>query len=239
MIVFVPTPPEREKWPHGLEFGVSTTMSYPASVPRYVDKVFVDISLRRARAGASLHEYIKFVSKVRAKAPWAELWIVFPDVYCSAAETRRNYEKFKRLAAAVPPLKRHVYVAQEFWKVLDFPGDADVVAVPARRQCDVNCSKKPDICTARIIEFIRSIRGRQIHLLGPPVRVLRAVQHLITSFDTTAYKFANGRDLKEMLGGGWRMARHKENTAEIFLFRWLERAGLLDFENRKLTDERP
>jgi hypothetical protein len=223
MIVFVPTPPPPEKWPPGIEFGVLTTMSFPVAVPRHVDKAFVDLSLRGARTGVELHRYAKFVAKVRAKAPWAELWIVFPDAYCNAAETRRRYDKFKKLAGLVPPPKRHVYVAQEFAD--DPPEDADVVALPARRQCGVDCSREPDTCAARIIEYVRNLRRRKwIHLLGPSLRTLRAVRHLADSFDTASYRRAVDSELKRMTGGKWQATK---DVMDVFLFRWLEKAGLL------------
>jgi hypothetical protein len=232
MIVFVPTPPPPEKWSPGLEFGTLTTMSFPVSVPRYVNKVFVDISLRRTRIGVELHDYAKFIGKVRAKAPWAELWIVFPDAYCDASETRRRYEKFKKLASLVPPPKKYVYVAQEF--ATDVPKDADVVALPARRQCGVNCSREPDVCAARIIAYIRNVgdRGR-IHLLGPSLCVLRATHHLVSSFDTASYRRAVDKELKLLMGGKWQATKE---VMEVFLFRWLEKAGLL---GKKLAFDEP
>jgi len=222
VIVFVPTPPPRERWPLGIEFGVLTTMSFPVPVPRHVDKAFVDISLRRARVGVELHDYAKFVGKVRAKAPWAELWIVFPDAFCDATETRRLYDKFKKLASLVPPPKKYVYVAQEFWRVADVPEDVDVVALPARRQCYTNCSREPDVCAARIIAYIRNyMRDRWIHLLGPSLRVLRAVHHLADSFDTASYRYAVDKTLKQ--GGRWQATK---DVMEVFLFRWLEKANV-------------
>ena len=221
MIVFVPTPPPKEKWPPGIEFGVLTTMSFPVAVPRYVDKAFVDISLRRTRVSMQLYDYAKFVSKVRAKAPWVELWIVFPDAFCDAAETRRNWDKFKKLASLVSPPKRYIYVAQEF--VSDLPEDVDVVALPARRQCYTNCSREPDICVARIIAYVRNyIQNRRwIHLLGPSLRVLRAVHHLAGSFDTASYRRAVDKEMKQLLGGKWQATK---DVMEVFLFRWLEKA---------------
>jgi hypothetical protein len=233
MLVFVPTPPPKEKWPLGIEFGVLTTMSFPVPVPRYVDKVFVDISLRRTRVGVELRDYAKFVGKVRAKAPWAELWIVFPDAFCNAAETRRKYEKFKKLAGLVPPPKKYVYVAQEFWRVADVPEDVDVVALPARRQCDVDCSKKHDVCAARIIAYIRYMRDRWIHLLGPSLRVLRVTHHVADSFDTASYRRAVDKELKQMMGGRWQATK---DVMEVFLFRWLEKANLLE---KGLTFDKP
>jgi hypothetical protein len=223
MIVFVPTPPPLEMWPPGLEFGVLTTMSFPVPVPKHVDKVFVDLSLRGARFGVELHHYAKFVCKVRAKAPWAELWIVFPDAYCNASETRRRYDKFKKLAGLVSPPKRYIYVAQEF--VSDLPEDADVVALPARRQCHNNCSREPDICAARIIAYVRNLRDKRwIHLLGPSLRTLRAVHHIADSFDTASYRRAVDATLKQMMGGKWQATK---DVMDVFLFRWLEKAGLL------------
>jgi len=230
MIVFVPTPPPRERWPAGIEFGVLTTMSFPVPVPRHVDKAFVDISLRRTlrrtHASVELHDYAKFVGKVRAKAPWAELWIVSPDAFCDAAETRRRFEKFKKLTGLIPPPKKYVYVAQEFWRVSDVPEDADVVALPARRQCYTNCSREHDICAARIIAYVRNyVRGRRwTHLLGPSLRVLRATHHLVDSFDTASYRRAVDKQLKQMMGGRWQATK---DVMELFLFRWLEKANLL------------
>ncbi|MEM3457554.1 hypothetical protein [Thermofilum sp.] len=231
MIVFVPTPPPPEKWPPGIEFGVLTTMSFPVSVPKYVDKAFVDLSLRRARVGVEFHDYAKFIGKVRAKAPWAELWIVFPDAYCNATETRRNYDKFKKLASLVSPPKKYIYVAQEF--ASDLPEDADVVALPARRQCYTNCSREYNICVARIVAYVRNyVQDRRwIHLLGPSLRVLRAVHHLADSFDTASYRRAVDKELKQMMGGKWQATK---DVMEVFLFWWLEKAL-----GKKLTFDKP
>jgi len=232
VIVFVPTPPPRERWPPGIEFGVLTTMSFPVPVPRHVDKAFVDLSLRRTRIGVELHDYAKFVGKVRAKAPWAELWIVFPDTFCDAAETRRKYEKFRKLASLVSPPKKYIYVAQEF--VSSLPEDVDVVALPARRQCYTNCSREPDVCAARIIAYVRNyMRDRWIHLLGPSLRVLRVTHHLADSFDTASYRRAVDQETKRLSGGKWQATK---NVMETYLFRWLEKAGLL---GRGLTFDEP
>jgi len=232
VIVFVPTPPPRERWPPGIEFGVLTTMSFPVPVPRHVDKAFVDLSLRRTRIGVELHDYAKFVGKVRAKAPWAELWIVFPDTFCDAAETRRKYEKFRKLASLVSPPKKYIYVAQEF--VSSLPEDVDVVALPARRQCYTNCSREPDVCAARIIAYVRNyMRDRWIHLLGPSLRVLRVTHHLADSFDTASYRRAVDQETKRLSSGKWQATK---NVMETYLFRWLEKAGLL---GRGLTFDEP
>jgi hypothetical protein len=75
MIVFVPTPPPPEKWPPGIEFGVLTTMSFPVPVPRFIDKVFVDLSLRRTRVGVEFHMYARFVGKVRAMEVFLFRWL--------------------------------------------------------------------------------------------------------------------------------------------------------------------
>ena len=233
MIVFVPTPPPRERWPPGIEFGVLTTMSFPVPVPRYVDKAFVDVSLRGARTGVELHDYAKFIGKVRAKAPWAELWIVFPDAFCDAAETRKNFETFLKIAQHVPPPKKYVYVAQEFWRIYDPPDGADVVALPARRQCDVDCSKDPDTCATRILAFLSAKRDKWIHLLGPALRVLRQVYRKIDSFDTASYRRAVDQETKRLSGGKWQATK---NVMETYLFRWLEKAGLL---GRGLTFDEP
>jgi hypothetical protein len=230
MIVFVPTPPPPERWPPGIEFGALTTMSFPTSVSRYVDKVFVDLSLRGARIGVEFRDYAKFISKVRAKAPWAELWIVFPDAYCNATETRKNFEIFLKTAQHVSPPKKYVYVAQEFWRVYDPPDGADVVALPARRQCDADCSRDPDICATRILAFLSTKRDRWIHLLGPALRVLRKVHHKIDSFDTASYRRAVDKETKLLSGGRWQATK---DVMETYLFRWLERAL-----GKKLTSDK-
>jgi hypothetical protein len=101
-------------------------------------------------------------------------------------------------------------VAHNFWTVYNPPQEADVIALPARQQCDVKCDKYPGICARRIVDFLaRHVEYRPIHLLGVVLSRQR-----FDSIDTTAYH---------------RQIRSKQDKAKLttFLTRWLIGAGIL------------
>ena len=222
MIVFVPDPILSPS--PALRFGLLATLSFPTS--RRTDLLMVDVGKRAAQLGVSIHDYYRFAWRTAARTGAAEVRVVFPDAFCNPQRTRELFYRFLRIAG------RHwlkIYVAHNFWETYDPPPEADIIGLPARQQCDVSCSRSPETCAARIINFLASrLEKRPVHLLGPSLRALRLVlasRQPFGSFDTIAYRRAVDSELKEMQGGKWNVGKGMET---LFLRRWLERAGLLE-----------
>ncbi len=224
MIIFVPDPISSP----ALKFGLLATLSYPTS--RRAELLMVDIGKRAAQIGVSIHDYYKFAWRTAARTGAAEVRVVFPDVFCDPARTRELFYRFLRMTRKHGWLK--MYVAHNFWETYDPPPEADIIALPARQQCGVSCSKSPETCAARIINFLASrVEDRPVHLLGPALRTHRLVlasRWPVSSFDTTAYRQAVDAETKRVINGKRYIERSiNDVVASTFLHRWLERAGLL------------
>jgi len=224
MIIFVPDPISSP----ALKFGLLATLSYPTY--RRAELLMVDVGKRAAQIGVSIHDYYKFAWRTAAQTGAAEVRVVFPDAFCDPARTRELFYQFLRMTRRHGWLK--MYVAHNFWEVYDPPPEADIIALPARQQCGVSCSKSPETCAARIINFLASrVEDRPIHLLGPALRTLRLViasRWSFASFDTTAYRQAVDAEMKRIINGKRYIERSiNDVAASTFLHRWLERAGLL------------
>lgn len=223
MIVFVPDPISPSPSP-SLRFGLLATLSFPAS--RRSELLMIDVGKRAAQLGVSIHDYYRFAWRMAARAGAAEVRVVFPDAFCNYARTRELFYQFLRMTRKHGWLK--IYVAHNFWEVYDPPPEADIIGLPARQQCGVSCSRSPETCAVRIINFLASrAEKRPIHLLGPSLRTLRLVlasRQPFGSLDTIAYRRAVDNELKSLQGGKWNVNKGMET---LFLTRWLERAGLL------------
>jgi len=202
-------------------------------------KTLVDIGLRAAQAGADAASYLRLVS--RAVAASEEAYAVVPDAFCNPAKTVEHYMRY------APAIRRRgakaVLVLQSFYRDFDAYGelihDADVVALPARRHCDVSCSAHPRLCAERIERALRWLGSTRVHLLGPAARVLKALgpaalRH-VHSFDTASYRRAPNMELKMRNGGRWNIPRGAE---EEWLLAWLRQAGVDEVLNlRGLVDQ--
>jgi len=221
MIIFVPDPISSPS--PALGFGLLATLSFPTS--RRSELLMVDVGKRAAQLGVSIHDYYRFAWRTATRTGASEVRVVFPDAFCDPSRTRELFYQFMRVAGRHGWLK--IYVAHNFWEVYDPPPEADIIGLPARWQCYTSCSRSPETCAARIINFLASrVEDRPIHLLGPALRTLRLVlasRQQFGSFDTIAYRRAVDSELKNMQGGKWNVGKGMETQ---FLSRWLERAGL-------------
>lgn len=221
MIVFVPDPISSPS--PALKFGLLATLSFPTS--RRSELLMVDVGKRAAQIGVSIHDYYRFAWRTAARTGVAEVRVVFPDAFCDPQRTRELFYQFLRMTRRHGWLK--IYVAHKFWETYDPPPEADIIALPARQQCVTSCSRSPEVCATRIINFLATrVEDRPVHLLGPALRTLRLVlasRQPFGSFDTIAYRRAVDGELKAMQGGKWNVGKGME---ALFLTRWLERAGL-------------
>ena len=225
MIIFVPDPTLSPS--PALRFGLLATLSFPTL--RRSELLMIDVGKRAAQLGVSIHDYYRFAWRTAARTGAAEVRVVFPDAFCNPQRTRELFYQFMRVTS------RHwlkIYVAHNFWETYDPPPEADIIALPARQQCDVSCSRSPETCAMRIINFLASrVEKRPVHLLGPALRTLRLVlasRWQISSFDTTAYRQAVDSEAKKIINGKRYIERSiNDAVATTFLRRWLERVGLL------------
>lgn len=166
------------------------------------EEILVDVGIAAARQGINFSQYMDFVRRIWQKSH-ATLYVVVPDVFASWRKTYENYLKYAR------ELKRFgkvVYVAQEF--VFPPDVDADVVALPGRRQGPYECYKHPLFCAYNVKWFVeeRYDRDAPIHLLGPAKRELIFLRtwgtlQRITSLDTTAHHLKPSEDAGRISGG--------------------------------------
>jgi hypothetical protein len=179
------------------------------------DEVLIDIGLRAAIGGVSISTYIKFVQKVKINIRAEVYYVVVPDVYNDFEKTYRNWVRYSKVLARYGKL---VYVAQGFVVPRDW-GDLkpELVALPAKSQNGVSCSRNPAYCVENITNFIDRYGTKfNIHLLGPPKPVLTALSRqgdldYITSIDTSAYRKS-----------GERLPRRGEKYVCMLLKKWLE-----------------
>jgi len=198
----------------GVEVGCMCSLSSCECVRRGVP-VFVDVGLAGARFGVDFGRYIRLVQRVSAVA--GDVYAVVPDVFCDVEATVRNWKRWARQvgrhAKTVLVLQRF-YEPHELEKYRDIIQDAWMAALPSRRHCDVYCLERPRLCAERVERALRVLRGVEVHLMGPPASVLRAlggVLNDVKSIDTSAYRKP-----------GWRIATRGEDKTE-YLAVWLRR----------------
>jgi hypothetical protein len=169
---------------------------------RGAEEVLIDVGMAKAESGVNFSEYLEFVKKVWEKIS-AKLIIVVPDTMGNWKLTYRNYLRYSRELRRFGSL---AYVAQEF--VLPQDVDADVVALPARRQGPYECRQHPLFCAFNVKWFVeeRYDRGAPIHLLGPAKLELHFLKmwgtlQRIASLDTTAHHLKPSGDAGRVSGG--------------------------------------
>jgi len=178
------------------------------------EAALIDIGLKRALSGVAVSDYVKFVSKVKARLRADTYYIIVPDAYNSFDGTYKNWLKY------APALKRHgelVYVAQEFKLPREWGSvEPALIALPAHSQFYRNCFREPNYCAANIMRFMAQYNGclclwvytTQTELLLQ----LKRWGYLdrIVSFDTASYRRAPNKKAKEMLGGKWQVVKGLE-----------------------------
>ena len=197
-------------------------------------KILVDVGLTRARQGFAASEYIIYVKNTKPT------WAIAPDKF---GDFRTTLAQWFRNSSTISKYSAPIFVAQEFYRshVLDAVLDLqrmkviERVALPMRQHPDVSCSARPRLCAERAERTLRILCGTvsHVHLLGPPLRVVRMLRSALVqcerqgsavSFDTTAYKRAANNALKQQLGGRW-MPRNSVE-ASMMLEAWLRQALL-------------
>jgi len=228
MIIFVSDPiPEGVD---GIEFGCLCSLAKCGCIGQS-GRTLVDVGLTYAQEQAiPLKRYMSYISKA---VRYGETYAVVPDAFCDQEKTVAN---FRRYARAIRQRGANtVLVLQRFYETLDAYRDviheADIVALPAHRHCDVSCASQPRLCAQRISNaLIPLARGMRlyVHLLGPTVRTLRALGHMLEdvySFDTTSYRKAPSATAKRELAGRWQVP--DSETAKKWLLQWLRQAGII------------
>jgi len=194
-------------------------------------KTLVDIGLTYAQAQTIPLK--RYMSLINAAVKHGETYAIVPDVFCNPEKTVTSYRRYAK--AIRQRGAKTVLVLQRFYESLDVYRDvlheADVVALPAHRHCDVSCVSKPRLCAERISHALAPLAKEMklcVHLLGPTVRTLRALNPVlrdICSFDTTSYRWAPTQQVADELGGK-RLAVSRE-MARRWLLQWLKKAGVI------------
>ncbi|MFZ8811764.1 MAG: hypothetical protein ACO2PN_27160 [Pyrobaculum sp.] len=194
---------------------------------------FVDIGLTVAKSGDfPLARYLTLIRRARAH------WAVAPDAF---GNFRATLAQWFRYASVIARFTTPIFVAQEFHRprILDTTLDlahlrvVRRVAFPMRQHPDVSCGVQPRLCAERAERALRVLCNiaDHIHLLGPPLRVVRLLRDVLrqcerqgtaVSFDTSAYRRAPNSSIKRQLGGRWQPRDSAE--AEMMLEAWLRQA---------------
>jgi len=171
--------------------------------------LMVDVGISAARHGLSFIDYVKLVDRAVSSASWQSVRIIVPDVF---NDHRATVERWRKYA---PTLRRYgelVFVAQQLQPPPeDLDPRPDIVAVPARRLGDIDCSKAHLRCAQYIAKFVEDYHSSfRIHLLGPAARALRHLRRwgilkYVESFDTATYRRAPTSKLKRENGGKWQV----------------------------------
>jgi len=185
--------------------------------------LMVDVGISAARFGFSLIDYVKLVDKAVSSANWQSVRIIVPDAFDNHKLTVERWRKY------APALRRYgelMFVAQQ----LQPPPEGldprpDIVAVPARRVGDIDCSRAHMRCAQYIARFIEDYHAMyRIHLLGPAARALRHLRRwgtlkYVESFDTATYRRAPTARLKRENGGKWQAT--DTDTACVWFKAWM------------------
>ena len=172
-----------------VEIGCLCSLSSCECVRRGVP-TFVDVGLVGAKSGVDFSKYVRLVQRVSAVVD--DVYAVVPDSFCDVKTTIRNW---KRWARHVKRYAKTVLVLQRFYEDIeryrDVIQEADLAALPSRYHCDVYCLARPRLCAERISRAVDVLKGVDVHLMGPPATVLRALGNVlddIRSIDTSAYR---------------------------------------------------
>jgi hypothetical protein len=233
------------------EWGLLASMAFrPKELP-VVQHVLVDIGLKNAKSDdfypKQLPKYVEFIHSVLDVYCCKNVQVVSPDKLCDFHETARRYEHFSKVAEReFGDAVKLVFVAQGYtlrsvFGMLDsILAEHEVVALPTRVVCrqpgeTIYCSKHVQLC-ASYLSVVLSRYGdmaHKIHLLGPPLRVLKrlGVHNVLRfrSLDTMAPRLAPNRLAKEIAFGKddkrWQVPSN--DVAKLWTVIWFASAGLI------------
>jgi len=205
----------------GIEFGCICTLT-KCNCLHTQRATLVDVGLRGAQNGVDFTSYLRLVRKAVLSS--RKTYAIVPDVFCDVDKTIKNFRKYHKMIKQVGAYT--ILVLQRFYSDIDaymaLLDEVDLVALPARRHCDIKCAERPRTCAERIERAMRALRNVKVHLLGPAAKTLKALGTTLKdvySFDTSAYHMAPNAAAKKNANGKWQIT-----SAQItsWLLEWLK-----------------
>jgi hypothetical protein len=236
---------------NNFKWGLLASMAFKPKELPVVQYVMVDIGLKNAKSDdfypRKLHEYVEFIHSILDVYCCKYVQVVAPDKLCDFHETVRRYEHFSKIVEReFGDAIKLVFVAQGYmlrsiFDMLDsIVAEHEVVALPAKVVCrrpgeTMHCSQHPRIC-ASYLSAVLSHYGdlaHKIHLLGPPLRVLKrlGVSNVLRyrSLDTMASRLAPNTVAKRIAFGEgdkrWQVP--SSDVAKLWTIIWFASAGLI------------
>jgi len=173
--------------------------------------------------------------------------VVAPDKLCSFDETVRRYEHFSKITEReFGDAVKLMFVAQGytlsdvFSRLGSILMEHEVIALPTKFICRtpgeiIQCSKHPYVCASYLTRVVDRYGDmtHKIHLLGPPLRALKAlgVDNVLRfkSLDTMSYRRAPNVVAKKIAFGEgdkrWQVTT--DGVAKIWSILWFGASGLI------------
>jgi len=233
------------------KWGLLASMAFkPRELP-VVNYIMVDIGLKNAKSEdfypKKLPQYVEFIHSVLDVYCCKYVQVVAPDKLCNFEETAKRYEHFAKIAEReFGDAVKLMFVVQEYTRKDVFNRldallrDYEIVALPTRVTCRpdgalIRCSEHYQLCAS----YLSAVLGRygdmahKIHLLGPPLKVLKAlgVDNVLKfkSLDTMSYRRAPNETAKRIAFGEgdkrWQVTT--DDVAKMWAVLWFVSAGLI------------
>jgi hypothetical protein len=236
---------------NNFKWGLLASMAFkPHDLP-VVQHVMVDIGLKNAKSDdfypKKLPKYVEFIHSILDVYCCKHVQVVAPDKLCNFEETVHMYEHFSKIAEReFGDAVKLVFVAQGytlndvFSRLGPILTEHEIVALPTKLICRtygeiVQCSKHPNVCVSYLAMVLDRYGdfAHKIHLLGPPLKVLRvlSVDNVLRfkSLDTMAPRLAPNTTAKKIVFGEgdrrWQVP--SSNAAKLWTMLWFASAGLI------------
>jgi len=232
-------------------WGLLASMAFKPKELPVVQHVVVDIGLKNAKSEdfypKKLPKYVEFIHSILDVYCCKHVQVIAPDKLCDFEETARRYEHFSKIAEReFGDAVKLMFVAQGytlnnvFSRLDTILEEHEIVALPVKLVCRqpgeiVPCSKHPHICASYLLAVLDRYGdfAHKIHLLGPPLRVLRrmGVDNVLRfkSLDTMAPRLAPNVVAKKMAFGEgdkrWQVP--SSDAAKLWTIMWFSSAGLI------------
>jgi hypothetical protein len=232
-------------------WGLLASMAFrPKELP-VVEHILIDIGLKNAKSDdfypRKLPKYVEFIHSILDVYCCEHVLAVAPDKLCNFEETVRRYEHFQKIAEReFGDAIKLMFVVQEYMRrdVFDrldvLLRDYEIVALPSKVTCCtrnelIRCSEHYQLCASYLSAVLDKYgyMAHKIHLLGPPLKVLKAlgVNNVLRfrSLDTMSYRRAPNVVAKKIAFGEgdkrWQVTT--DDMAKIWAILWFASASLI------------
>jgi hypothetical protein len=233
------------------EWGLLASMAFKPKELPVVKHILIDIGLKNAKSDdfypKKLPKYVEFIHSILDVYCCKHVQVVVPDKLCNFDETVRRYGHFSKIAEReFGDAVKLMFVAQGytlsdvFSRLGSIMKQHEIIALPTKLICRtpgevIQCSKHPHICASYLAMVIDRYNDmvHRIHLLGPPLRVLKVlgVNNVLKfrSLDTMSYRRAPSVVAKKIAFGEgdkrWQVTT--SDVAKLWAILWFASSGLV------------